>query len=346
MPYRFNDSRRHKIPKATYRVTNWPEYDAALVQRGSLTVWFTEEAIEAWHAPAIGERGAQPIYSAIAIETGLALRLVFHQPLRQTEGMLRSIADVLGVDIAIPDYTTLSRRGGGLTILPKQVDHDEPLHLIVDSTGLKIYGEGEWLDQKHGIRSRRRWRKLHLGVDADTHEIAAVDLTPDDVGDVSEFPELLDQIEADIALLTADGAYDCEAVYNSVAERHSQTAVIIPPRATAIPSETTTTPRDRHLAAIAKHGRIGWQRSSGYNRRSLVETAVYRYKTIIGRRLHARTLPNQRTEAKIGCHVAPWPEKSADNQRCCRLDGSGVFLVTRAPGVGICARTYYFAGMN
>ena len=107
--------------------------------------------------------------------------------------MLRSIADVLGVDIAIPDHTTLSRRGGGLTILPKWVDHDEPLHLLVDSTGLKIYGEGEWLDQKHGIRSRRRWPKLHLGVDADTHEVVAAELTPDDVGDVSELPELLDQ---------------------------------------------------------------------------------------------------------------------------------------------------------
>jgi transposase len=303
MPYKFNESRRHKIPRARYQVTNWPEYDAALVRRGGLTVWFTDEVVEAWHAPATGERGGQPIYSAIAIETGLALRLVFHQPLRQTEGMLRSIADVLGVDIAIPDHTTLSRRGGGLTILPKWVDHDEPLHLLVDSTGLKVYGEGEWLDQKHGIRSRRRWRKLHLGVDADTHEIVAAELTPDDVGDVSELPELLDQIEADIASLTADGAYDGEAVYDAIAERHPEASVIIPPRTTAIPSETTTTQRDRHLEAIGKHGRIGWQRSSGYSRRSLVETAVYRYKTIIGRRLHARTLPNQRTEAKIGCNV-------------------------------------------
>jgi hypothetical protein len=124
---------------AKYRVTNWPEYDAALVQRGSMTVWFTEEAVAAWHAPATGTRGGQPIYSAIAIETGLALRLVFHQPLRQTEGLLRSIADVLEINIAIPDHTTLSRRGGGLTILPKHIDRAEPLHLLADSTGLKIY---------------------------------------------------------------------------------------------------------------------------------------------------------------------------------------------------------------
>jgi len=152
--------------------------------------------------------GGQPIYSAIAIETGLALRLVFHQPLRRTEGLLRSIADVLGVDIAIPDHTTLSRRGGGLTILLKRLDRAEPLHLLVDSTGLKIYGEGEWLDQKHGILSRRRWRKLHLGIDAITHEIVASELTPDDVGDVSEMPPLFGQIDAEVASLTADGAYD------------------------------------------------------------------------------------------------------------------------------------------
>jgi Transposase DDE domain len=227
--------------------------------------------VEAWHAPATGERGGQPIYSAVAIETGLALRLVFHQPLRQTEGMLRSIAAVLGVDIAIPDHTTLSRRGGGLTILPNRVDRNEPLHLLVDSTGLKIYGEGEWLDQKHGIRTRRRWRKLHLGVDAGTHKIVASELTPDDVGDVCELPELLDQIDADVASMTADGAYDGETAYDAVAERHPEAAVIIPPRITAVLNETTTTQRDGHLAAIAQHGRIGWQRSSGYNRRSLVE---------------------------------------------------------------------------
>src|SRR5271156_2615114 len=303
MPYKFTEGRRHKFSKARYRVKNWPEYDAALVRRGSLPVWFTEGGVAAWHAPATRERGGQPIYSAIAIEPGLALRLVFHQPLRQTEGLLRPIADVLGVDIAIPDHTTLSRRGGGLTILLKRLDRAEPLHLLVDSTGLKIYGEGEWLDQKHGIRSRRRWRKLHLGIDAITHEIIASDLTPDDVGDISEMPALLDHIDAEVASMTAGGAYDWEAVYDAVAKRHPEAVVIIPPRATAVPNESTTTQRDRHISVIEEHGRMGWQRRSGYNRRSLVETAMYRYKTVVGRRLRARTLSNQRTEAKIGCNV-------------------------------------------
>jgi hypothetical protein len=304
MPYKFNETRRHKIPKAKYRVTNWPKYDAALAKRRGLTVWITEEAIAAWRAPATGKRGGQPVYSAIAIETSLALRLVFHQPLRQTEGLLRSIADVLKIDIAVPDHTTLSRRGGSLTILPKRIHRAEPLHLLVDSTGLKINGEGEWLDQKHGTRSRRRWRKLHLGVEADTHEIVAAKLTPDDVGDISELPDLLDQIGADLASMTADGAYDGQVVYGAVAERHPRAAVIVPPRVTAVASKTTATQRDKHLTTIAEHGRVSWQRISGHNRRSLVATAMFRYKTIIGRRPHARTLPNQRTEAKVRHHVA------------------------------------------
>jgi Transposase DDE domain len=210
---------------------------------------------------------------------------------------------VLELDIAIPVHTTLSRRGGGLTILPKTVGGEEPLHLLVDSTGLKIYGEGEWLDQKRSIRSPRRWRKLHLGVDADTHEIVAAELTPDDVGDVSELPGLLDQIDAGVASLTAAGAYDGEVVYDAVANRQANVEIIIPPPATAVQNETTVKQRNRHITTIEKHGRIGWQRRSGYNRRSLVETAVYRYKTVIGRRLQARTLPTQRTEAKIGCNV-------------------------------------------
>jgi hypothetical protein len=153
-------------------------------------------------------------------------RLVFHQPLRQTEGLLRSIAEVLGISIAIPDHTTLSRRAGGLTVLPKHIDRAEPLHLLVDSTGIEIYGEGEWLDQKHGIRSHRRWRKLHLGMNADTYEIVAVKLTPDNGGGVSEVPHLLDQIDADVASMTADGAYDGDTVYDAVIDRHPEAAVI------------------------------------------------------------------------------------------------------------------------
>ena len=240
MPYKFNQPRRHKIPTTKYRVTNWPDYDAALVRRGALTVWFTDEAIAEWRAPATGRRGGQPIYSALAIETALTIRSVFHQPLRQTEGLLRSIADMLDIDIAIPDHTTLSRRGVGLTVLPRDIHRTEPLHLVVDSTGLKIYGEGEWLDAKHGSRSRRRWRKLHIGINADTHEVVVAELTPDDVGDVSTVTGLLEQVDSRVASLTADGAYDGEAVYDAVAKRHPAAVVIIPPRVTAIANGAAT----------------------------------------------------------------------------------------------------------
>jgi hypothetical protein len=134
MPYKFNEARRHKFPKARYQVTNWPDYDAALVRRGELTVWLTDEAIAAWHAPATGERGGQPIYSAIAIETALTLRLVFHQPLRQTEGLLRSIAALLDIEIASPDHTTLSRRRDGLTFYQSRLVVTN--HCISSSTAL------------------------------------------------------------------------------------------------------------------------------------------------------------------------------------------------------------------
>ena len=197
-------------------------------------------ALAEWRAPATGRRGGQPIYSALAIETALTIRLVFHQPLRQTEGLLRSIADVLGVDIAIPDHTTLSRRGVGLPILPRDINRREPLHLVVDSTGLRIYGEGEWLDAKRGSRSRRRWRKLHIGINAETHDVLVAELTPDDVGDVSAVPDLLEQIDIPVVSLTADGAYDAEAVYDAVTERAPGAAIIIPPRATAVVNQLAT----------------------------------------------------------------------------------------------------------
>ena len=206
---------------------------------------------------------------------------MFHQPLRQTEGLLRSNAALLDIDIAIPDHTTLSRRGGGLTILPKSIHRDEPLHLLLDST----WSEDLWRERMAGsatcgIRSPRRWRKLHLGVDASMHEVVAVELTQDDVGDVSEIVALLDQVASPVASVIADGAYDGETVYDTVTDRHPEADIVIPPRATAVPSTSGATQRNQHIAAIEQHGRIGWQRRSGYNRRSLVETAMYRYKTI------------------------------------------------------------------
>ena len=161
-----------------------------------------------------------------------------------------------------------------------------------------MYGEAEWLEEKHGKRSRRRWRKLHLAIDANSHDVVAVQMTTDDVGDVTTVPVLLDQIDGSVASVTSDGAYDADVVYDEITRRHPEADVIIPPRSTAVVSESGTTRRDEHLRTIERHGRIGWQRRSGYCRRSLVETTMFRYKTIIGRQLHARTLSNQKGGGK------------------------------------------------
>ena len=162
MPYKANEARRHKIPKARYKVTNWPEYDKALQQRGSLTVWVTPEALAAWHPPKTGRRGRSREYSDLAIETGHLLRLAFGRPWRQTEGLLGSLATLLGLSIGVPDHTTFSRRSPGLSLARSlaQAQRTGPVHVVIDSTGLKVYGAGAWLAEKHGERGQRSWRKL------------------------------------------------------------------------------------------------------------------------------------------------------------------------------------------
>ena len=184
MPFKLNQDRRHHIPRARRRVTNWPTYDASLRQRGSLTVWFTDEAIAAWAAEPRTTRGGQPWYSPLAILTALTLRAVFRLAYRQAEGLIGSIVDLLGLSLRVPDHTTLSRRAATLDMprprpRPRNAGAgagSEPLHLLVDSTGLKLCGKGEWLLEKHGTTTRRSWRKLHLGIDADTGQIVAASL--------------------------------------------------------------------------------------------------------------------------------------------------------------------------
>ncbi len=195
MPYKANEARRHKIPRARYKVANWPEYDRALQQRGSLTVWVTPEALAAWHPPRTGRRGRSRAYSDIAIETGHLLRLTFGRPWRQTEGLLRSITALLGVDVGVPDHTTFSRRSPGLALARSlaQARRSGPVHVVIDATGLKVHGAGEWLAEKHGGRGKRSWRKLHLAVDPDSGEILASELTTTEAGDAALVGPLLAQ---------------------------------------------------------------------------------------------------------------------------------------------------------
>jgi hypothetical protein len=306
MPFKANAPRRHHIPKQRYRVTNWAEYDAALRQRGSLTVWFTEEAIAAWQAEPRTTRDGQAHYSALAIKTALTLRAVFRLALRQTEGLIGSILQLLGLDLAVPDHSTLSRRAETLEIPGPCPPSAEPVHLLVDSTGLRLCGPGEWLIEKHGTRRRRSWRKLHIGIDAETGQILASELTTSDVDDGSQVGPLLDQITGSLASFTGDGAYDQAGIYATVAKRHPDADVIVPPRSTAVPSEmaeSAPTQRDRHLQSIAEHGRMGWQKRSRYTRRALVESSIGRFKRVIGNALRSRTDRRRTTEIAIAVHA-------------------------------------------
>jgi len=233
LPFKLNQDRRRHIPRQRHRVTNWPAYDASLRQRGSLTVWFTDDAIAGWAAEPRTTRGGQPWYSPLAILTALTLRAVFRLAYRQAEGLLGSVIGLLGLCLRVPDHTTLSRRAATLEV-PRPGNAaagagSEPMHLLVDSTGLKFCGRGEWLLEKHGTAIRRSWRMLHLGVDAGTGRIVASTLTPKDVDDASQAGPLLDQVAGPVASFTGDGAYGRDRVYAGVAERHPEAAVVKPP---------------------------------------------------------------------------------------------------------------------
>jgi hypothetical protein len=288
-------------------ITNWPAYDASLRQRGSLPVWFTEAAVAAWAAEPRTTPGGQPHYSDLAITTALTLKAVFRLALRQTEGLIGSIIGLLGLDLSVPDHTTLSRRAETLEVPRPQLGRNaDPVHLLVDSTGLKLCGPGEWLVEKHGTKARRSWRKLHLGRDADTGQIVAAPLTTHDVDDGAQVGPLLDQVDGPIASFTGDGAYDQDSVYASVAERYPEATIIVPPRSTAVPSktaETAPTQRDRHLQLIAERGRRAWQRASGYTNRARAEATIGRFKRVIGDGLRSHTDERRATEMDVAVQV-------------------------------------------
>ena len=239
-------SRVHPTYKTKYRVGNWPAYDRTLVQRGDLTVWLAPEAIATWEAAGVGKRGGQLQYSDIAIETALTLRLLFHLPLRQTEGFLQSLFGMMGLELAAPDHTTLSRRGQLLDVRLRRVPTGKGLHLIVDSTGLSIVGEGEWARAKHGVRGTRGWKKLHLGVDR-SGVIVAHALTEATVDDAATAIELISAFDGGLTSVTGDAAYDTIAFYETAAARGA--TVVIPPNRTArvSPRRPRSRARDRTI---------------------------------------------------------------------------------------------------
>ena len=298
-------SRRRGV-KEQYRLRNWPAYNAGLKQRGSLTVWCSPDVADGWYYQGPNKRGAQYTFSDVAIQTVLTLGMIYHLPLRQAEGFTDSVLVLMGLALRVPDYSTLSRRqadqAGSLSPPPPR----GPIHLVVDATGLKVYGEGAWKVRQHGVSQRRTWRKLHLGVDEATGQIVAQTLTTAGVDDGSQVEPLLEQVQAPIEAVGGDGAYDQRKVFDALAASEPPIQPIIPPRIKAKIQQHGNTkaeplPRDETLRAIRKKGRQAWKKTSGYHRRSIVETHIGRYKKILGDTLSARTLPNQQTETRLGC---------------------------------------------
>ena len=292
----------HPKYKIKCRVGNWREYERALVRRGDVTFWLSADAIDAWKPAPSGRRGAQRKFSDHAIETALTLRLVFGLPLRQAEGFLRSVVSLMRVDLNAPDHTTLSRRSQHLEVEFHRVPATGPIHLIVDATGLSIFGEGEWAAVKHGGRGRRGWKKLHLGVDG-SGAIVAHTLTVGNADDAPAGLKLIDAVDRDISSVTADGAYDTIAIYEAAELRGAK--VVVPPTVTAVVSQRRprSSLRDCTIRRVKQIGRRRWKKESGYHRQARAENAFFRYKAIIGDRLRARHAKAQDAEALIACNI-------------------------------------------
>jgi IS5 family transposase len=295
-------SRVHPKYKTKYRVRNWASYDRALGRRGDVTVWLSPEAIARWEPGGIGKRGGQLRYSDLAIETALTLRLVFSLPLRQAEAFLTSLFGMMGIGLSAPDHTTLSRRGQYLDLTLRRVPTSEGIHLIVDSTGLSVVGEGEWAAARHGRHGQRGWKKLHLGVDA-AGVIMAHALTEATVDDATTGIDLIEAVDADLASISADAAYDTVAFYDAASAPGA--TVVVPPAKTAKVSRRRprSTARDRTIKNVEKLGRRQWKKASSYHRQTRVENTVFRYKSIIGDGLRARSPGGRVVEACVACNI-------------------------------------------
>jgi len=273
-----------------------------LKQRGSLTFWVDDEVLNGWLNPTkTGKRGASATYSDLAIATMSTMGSVMHLPSRQTEGFMASLFQLMGVPLPVPDYTTVSRRLGKLRIALPVVERHGARHVVVDSTGVKVYGEGEWQVRQQGYSQRRTWRKLHLAVDEATGEILAAVVSTNNVSDDEAFSDLMDSIEGEIEAVSADGADDQRKCYDAIAERGAQAQ--IPPREDAQywEAEGETHARNQTLNRIEAVGRAEWKRESGYHRRSLAETMMFRFKSIFGNTCSRRTFDNQAAELLLAC---------------------------------------------
>jgi len=282
-----------------YKTTNWSSYNDSLKRRGSLSIWFDPEMI--WVPPPSGRRGRQQNFSDAAIQACLTLKVLFGLPLRQTTGFVQSLLQLIGLDWDVPNFSTLCRRQRALNVSLPYRGGTGPLNLLIDSTGIKAEGEGEWNARKHGGSKRRIWRKIHIGIDEETLEVRAVEITSSNVGDAPVLPDLLNQIPSNqnIGSVTADGAYDTRKCHEAIAARDAH--AVIPPRKNAKPWKPTSAgavARNEAVSAQRYLGRTLWRRWSGYHRRSRVETKMHCLK-LMGQSLMARHFDRQVAEIQI-----------------------------------------------
>ena len=293
--------------KARYKVTNWKQYNESLVRRGDITLWFEEDVLSSWeHANEEVKVGRPFTYSDVAIECLLTLRELFRLPYRQTEGLGRALVKLMEVEVAIPDFTSLAKRAAKLNISLEVAHTTGPIDVVIDSTGLKVVGAGEWRAAASQTPKRKTWRKLHLSVNPDTQEIVAEALTSKSRDDADQVPELIDQIEGPIEKMYGDGAYDKWKLYH-VLEREDIYPVIPPRRRASIKQHGNCAapplPRDEAIRGIRRLGRQRWKQEIGYHRRNLVETSMSRLKQAFGDRLKNKCFENQQTEARLRCKL-------------------------------------------
>lgn len=288
--------------KKQYQIRNWGEYDTALKNRGSLTFWLDDEVLAGWlNKKKTGKRGASATYSDLAIATMSTLGSIMKLAGRQTEGFVESLLRLMGVELSVPDHSTVSRRLGKLEVSLPVIEGTGSRHVVVDSTGIKVYGEGEWKVRQHGYSKRRTWRKLHLGVDEETGEILAAVISTNNLSDGDAFGDIIDVIKSDIEAVSADGAYDKRKCYDKIEQRGAKAN--IPPREDAQywEKEGADHARNQNLKQIEELGRKNWKKQSGYHRRSLAETMMFRFKSIFGNTCSRRTFENQATELLLAC---------------------------------------------
>ena len=294
----------------TYRIQNWAQYNRALIQRGSLTVWIDEQGVKKWRASARKSHPGRPqVYSDDSILMMLILREVFHLPLRALQGFVISVFQFMRLSLPVPSYPQISRRAQGLHRKFGRLNHRRPSDIVFDSTGLKVYGEGEWKVRVHGKGKRRTWRKLHLALDPESHDIILCEMTGCGAADSQVGQRMMDRLPRGFKTIYGDGAYDGAGFRRKTYERSARCLVPPPKNASYKGSrDGWQGERDADLATIeglggGEQGRRLWKQLSGYHRRSLGETGFYRMKTMLGANLKARSWGCQHSEVICKCLI-------------------------------------------